>query len=66
MTSIAGGVLRLVAALNADAASHNAIHVLYQLVQEGLCGREQADQNAALLAGLQGLLRCAACLNPPL
>lgn len=44
---------------------HSAIRVLFKLVQEDVSGREQANQNVTLLNSLQGLLRCSACMEPP-
>ena len=66
-TFTAGALMWLAAASNNGdvLVRHGAVPVLYKLVQEDVCGREQAHQNVTLLAGLQGLLRCSACMEPP-
>lgn len=71
ITCAAGGVVRLAAALispwwNSIVVMPDAIHVLSKLVQEDVSGHEQADHSPTLLAGLQGLRNCSACLEPAL
>ena len=52
------------AALNKSQVVHSAVGVLYTLVQEEVVGSEQASK--MLLADLQGLRHCSACLEPPI
>ena len=64
--SAAGGMVCLAAALNKSQVVHSAVGVLYTLVQEEVVGCQQANKNTMLLAGLQGLQRCSASLEPPI